>query len=620
MAVYTETIQLDTKPMVESLDRARRAGESFGQWQARIRKDSPKKSLQDTATAVVGVGSSSSVAAVAVGTLAKATATLTKEEKALHREALKQAKKNAKDDAGNVDTFLKIAAGAGVAAMGVATFVAGSVAGLAKFALETTAAKQAAVGLWTALGEGKITGEEVDDMLDDMRKSLGIAKDTLAPLTEGFLRMGITGKKELEKLTTAAISAEATIVGGGAAFEALFTKVNAAGRVDGGKIVLPLKKLEAQLVGLGLTSEDMAKQLGMPLKTFQEQIGKSGVDAKKFGAAMQDAIIKKGKGPLEIMANSFDNITKDLKGTFGDLFEDFGKDIAPFLKEVKSLFGIIDSKANPSGQALKAGIGVFFKQVFAGAALAVPVVKHFLLDVVIWGLKAYIGLKPMLKWFDDLRKNETFMRTLGVIFDGVKSALIGSAIATGIAVAAIGGLIAAFGLIGGAVFGVVQSLISVGVTIVSTLTGWVASAISFGSSFVDGLISGIVGGAGKLVASVKGLADSAAGSFKSALGIASPSKVMAGYGLNVAEGAAQGIDQGLPSIEAATKDMSTTVVKSAPAPSDTASQSPAASTQSGGGNSIVVNVQIDGAGKTALEMTEEMFVQVFNRMALGAGV
>ena len=63
----------------------------------------------------------------------------------------------------------------------------------------------------------------------------------------------------------------------------------------------------------------------------------------------------------------------------------------------------------------------------------------------------------------------------------------------------------------------------------------------FGVDMMQGLISGITGALGGVRDAITGAASSAIGSFKDTLGIRSPSRVFMAAGVNVGEGAAQGI-------------------------------------------------------------------------------
>lgn len=494
-------------------------------------------------------------------------------------------------------------------------FAALTIAGAA-FAIKASEAKNASLSLWTALGKGEITGNAVDDMLDELRASTGLTKDSLAPLAEGFLRMGITGKEALQGLTTAAASAEALAKGGGDAFTKLYQQAKIAGET-GSKLTIPYKKLENQLVSMGLNVDDLAKSMGMSGTELTKGLKAGSIDAKKFGDAMQDAVTKKGVGPLENLANSSANLGKLLQEYIGDLFEDFGKDIAPFMKEVKSLFSILDSKANPSGQALKQGIGAFFKEVFAMATKVVPMIKHFLLDVVIYGLKAYLAIKPIVKTFNEWRNSATGIKVISTIIDVISAALIVVGAVIGIVVIAFVALWAIMVGIGIVIWAVIAAFIAIPQMAGKAIYEFFAKAPQMALDFINGLVSGITSGATFVVDAVKGLAGGAVSAFKGALGISSPSKVMMEMGGHFAGGAAAGIEEGKGEISAASSGLAGAAAGSF-APSGGGGGK-----SGGGGVTITIEagaIAIAGAGKAASEITEEMISLIFERVALAQGL
>lgn len=485
----------------------------------------------------------------------------------------------------------------------------------AAFAIKASEAKNASISLFNALGQGKITGEEVDDMLDELRASTGLTKDSLAPLTSEFLKMGITGKDALVGLTTAAASAEALGKGGADAFTKLYEQANAAAET-GSKLTIPYKKLDKQLHSMGLTTDDLASKMGMSGEALTKSLKAGTVDATKFGNALEFAVTEKGVGPMQTLANSSENLGKLLKEYIGDLFEDMGKDIAPFMAQIRSLFSIFDSKAPGSGQALKAGIGGFFKEVFALATKVVPYIKHFLLDLVILGLKAYIGLKPIIKWFGELQNNQSVMDALSLVISGLKTGFIVLAVAVGVVVGLFAGMIAITIAITAAVWAFVGSLVTLGMAISETLINLVSEAISFGSQFVDGLVKGITDGASKVVGAVSNLADSAKNTFKNALGIASPSKVGTQMGGFFGQGVAQGVEGESQSVTSASSTLASAAVGGSPSGGSS-------SGGSSGGVNVTVEagaITIQGAGKSAEELTEQMVSVIFERIALEQGL
>lgn len=516
----------------------------------------------------------------------------------------------------------------------IAGGLVGITAGLIKsgmeFAIESNQAKQAMLSMFDAMSGGAGAGAELDEMLSGLSDKIGITKDALIPLTKGFLQMGVTGTEQLEKLTLAAISATAIVGKGGAeAFTNIQKKIALAAEA-GGKFQLGTKQL-LQLRDAGVGVSDIAGKMGMKTEALAAALKDGTVDAKKFGDAMTEAVIAKGAGPLERLGSSFEEIKKKFMASIGDMFEDI--DVGPFMAEVKSLFAIF-SAAPASGQAMKAGIGGFFKEVFAIATKVVPLVKHFLLDMVIYGLKAYIALKPIVKAIREFVTSAVGAAIIGAVLSSIWNVLKVIGVAILVVVAAAGVLWAAMIAVSVAVWTVVGALGTALSGAVAALAGWVAGAATAAYDFVAGLVNGIANGASQVIGAVTGLAGKATGAFKSALGIASPSKVMLGMGDNMAAGVSEGLEGGAKDVAAASSSVANASVKSmsdgtsgfgagAPGGAPSAVAPGGAAPEGGGGKSITFaegSIVINGAGKSALEITEEMIANVLQRMATEGGI
>lgn len=495
----------------------------------------------------------------------------------------------------------------GAVVVGLGALIAKGVA----FAIEASEAKAASIALWDAMGGGVIAGEEVDAMLDGLRDSTGLAKGSLEKMTTEFLKMGINGKEALEGLTISAASAEAIVKGGADAFTYMFRQIDAAAE-SGQKLTIPFKKLNNQLAGMGLNVEDVASVMGVTGAVLTKQLADGTVNAKAFGNALQDAVTKKGAGPMAKLANSAGNLKKMLEESIGDMFEDI--DIGPFMAAVKSLFSILGEGAD-SGKALKAGIGGFFKEVFGLLTKVVPMVKHFMLDLIIYGLKAYIALKPIAKAIQEFFASAEGASTLTTVLSAAWTALQAIGAVIGAVVVAFGALVAIGIAVSVAFWTLLDTITTFRQAALEALMGWAGSALQAATDFVNGLVQGIANGASLVTNAVSNLASSASGAFKSALGIASPSKVMMGMGANVGEGVAMGMEATAPDVHGAASGLASATVAGASAPA----AAPAAAA-SGGGAQITVMVQIDGAGKSAEAITEEMVSSVFERYALAAGV
>lgn len=488
----------------------------------------------------------------------------------------------------------------------------------AALAIEASEAKEKMTALFDSMAHGKDTGAEVYGMLSDLSDKFGVTRAQLAPFAQQFLLMGVTGKEALESLTTAAAGLDARVAGAGAAFTKLYGQVTAAAE-GGQKLTIPFKKLDAQVRAMGLSTDDLASKMGMTTKQMEDGLKRGTLKAKDFQTALQAAAADKGAAGLARAGATLGAIWSKFQENVSDMFADLSDAIAPFLTEVKDLFSIF-AQAQPSGQAMKAGIGGFFKEVFALATKLVPMVKHFLLDMVIYALKAYIALKPIAKWFQELLKNQTVMKILVGAFKVFGVVLLVVAGALAVVVGLVVACWAACTALILAVYAAIGAFMALTEGAGKALADWLKSAASSAQEFISGLVNGINSGVGAVVQAVKNLAGQAKDSFKKALGISSPSKVMMEFGGHVAGGAAEGISGGAPEVHAASKELA------GAAAGGFANGGAASGGGRGGASSgVTLNVEkgavtINGAGKSAEEITEAMLALVFERLALTQGL
>ena len=146
--------------------------------------------------------------------------------------------------------------------------------------------------------------------------------------------------------------------------------------------------------------------------------------------------------------------------------------------------------------------------------------------------------------------------------------------------------------------------------------GWVIKAYqllpdkfkTMGSDIISGLWNGIKSKATALFDNVKSIGKGIAGAFKNVLGIASPSKVFMDYGVNITEGAHNGIKKGESKVVGASKGMGSAI-------------KPTASGRGSGGNSsVTVNfapVINSGSGDVASQVKSlipELIRQIESQM------
>jgi hypothetical protein len=495
------------------------------------------------------------------------------------------------------------AIGAAVVAV-VASMGALAIAGM-KLALEAADAKGDMMLLFSTLTGGAVSGDEAVAMFDRLGDATGRTREELAATAKAFAPFAQSAA-ELEVFTRAGLSAEAMAKGGGAAFEEMTRKIQAAAQA-GKAFKLGAEGL-AQFAKMGLRADDVAARLGMSAADMAKQLEAGTIDAKRFGDALNTALVEKGAGPVADAAMDLGNMWAKAKESVGKFFEDIN--IEPFLKEVKALFGILD-QANPSGRALKAGIGGAFQAMFDVATKVVPMVKRFFLDLIIYGLKAYIALKPipaMIQEFADSAEG-------AAVIDYLKKGLASLAIAAGVVVAVVGVLIATLVATVGVLAGVGAAVAVFVSEAISTLAGWAMTAQTAALDFIAGLVAGIQAGAAQVVGAVKGLASQATTAFKGALGIASPSKVMMEMGGYMGDGVAMGLDDSGGDVASSATGLATTAV-------DAVASAPAPGAPTGGvGAGLTVYIEPGaiviqgGASASVVDLTEQAIAQIFERIA-----
>lgn len=433
---------------------------------------------------------------------------------------------------------------------GLVGITAGLIQSGAAFALEASAAKQQMLGMFEAMGGGIVTGEQTEVMIDNLKAKTGVLKDELVEYTKTLMSMGETDLGKLETSVTAMASASA-LMGkeGTAAFTSLKAKIEQATAAGVG-LKLADKQMSA-LYKTGANVDDVAKEMGLSTAELRKQLTAGTVNAAKFGDALESALIDKGKGPLENMTSALPYLRQQFSESMGDIFEDI--EVKPFLLMVKDLFSIF-SQGSSAGQTLKSGIGGFFNYVFATATKVVPYVKSFLLDLVIYGLRAYIALKPIVKTISDFATSAEGSMIITEVMSALWTVLKAVGMVVLVIVAAVGLLWGAMILVSVAVWAAVGAFLGFVTEAGGALTGWIGSAATAAYDFVSGLVTGIGNGASQVTAAVSGLADSATGAFKSALGIASPSKVMMQLGGYTTDGFAMGVEDGTADTQGALDD------------------------------------------------------------------
>jgi len=461
---------------------------------------------------------------------------------------------------------------AAAAAITVLTSVVGALAG------SMLDAMGAAIGMveggarikatFDALAGGKAAGAATLKMISDLSAKLPFTTGQIREWAQSLMAAGLQGEA-LKSALEAVAAAQALMGDSGAAAAQNMMKQLA----EGGKAAETLlkgiqegsKKSAAALAEMGLSSKDLADALGMT----PEKFAKAKISAEQMNKAIQDALKKKGQGPLDEMMGSWPVIMAKVKAGLMSLLGDLGPAVKPFMAEVKKLFeafykggsvitflkpiftavfSTLFSWATRAVSAVRAVMDALLNSTKAGGMLsgAIAVLKGAWAGIVAIFGAVKAGAMPIIEVFKKIFSNAAVLDGLKAIFTtlavvigavAIAIAVVAAVVATvagGIA-AAVGGIVAAFALAAEGISTFVSSAVGV-------LEGLVSAAGEVGSNMVAGLVDAITGGIGAAVGAVvnmvKGVIDAARG----AADAHSPSRKMIGL---VGKPLGQGVHVGM---------------------------------------------------------------------------
>lgn len=485
-----------------------------------------------------------------------------------------------------------VALAATVVALGAA--IADVTIEFAKLAIEATEAKEKALATLSALAGGSEKAEALYASLGAARSQLGMTRKELIPLTEQLLGMGVAAESIPSKLKALATVKAIGIEGGVEEYLTITKNLEA-------HVPVAAKQL-ANLYKTGVNVNEIAAAMGVSVKTLEAGLKKGTVSASAFQKALDKAVTDKGAGALSNQAKSLTSQWDNFKESLTDLFD--GVDASPFLSALHDVLGLVD-QATPSGQELKSAITGALNAVFKTAAKVLPYIKVGIEKFIILILKAYIMVKTHWTQIAPILKYVAI--GIGVLVGGVVL-LVGIVL----------GLVAAFGLLVTALFAAAGAIVSFGAKAGAAIAEWVKSAYDSAKNFILGLVDGIKNGAGIVIDAIKGLGKSMLNGLKGILGISSPSKEFAKLGQHAGAGFAMGLEASTAGVEVSAGAIGAAAVSAA------APGKPAGGGGAGKGDIVISfapgSIVIDGAGKSAEQLTETMIATVFERIALAQGL
>lgn len=464
-------------------------------------------------------------------------------------------------------------------------------------AIEASEAKEKLLASFVALTGGEEAGGKTLAMIRELEKHVPQSEAQLADWSKQLLGAGVSADS-LQSALQAVAGSEA-LVGGGQRALQLITQLQEMSQA-GTKIRFNM----STLAGTGVTESEMMKALGMTPRQLELAKKQGALTGQQLSDALITVLHQKGTGPIAEQTRDLSAQWTKLKDNVMRMFEDV--DLSPFLDALKSLFGIFDQGTN-SGKAMKAGITGALNAVFKFIADGLPKVRHFFLEMIVWGLKAYITVK----------EHFTAIKAVAAVLFG---ALVGGLVALGtVGAIALAPLIASFATLAVGVLAATWPIVAIGAA-VGALAFVFVHYKDIAKNFIAGLVDGIVNGGKAAIDAVKNLGHKLISSLKGVLGIHSPSVEMMKLGVHTGTGFANGVEASNDNVASAASGLSVAATSGV-----TGGGGPSAATVGRAGASVHVDsivIQIDGAQspKATSEAVVSELSNAFETLALTQGL
>ncbi len=402
---------------------------------------------------------------------------------------------------------LKNAIGAGgltavaiAAAAGFAVLVAAAVAGatsLTHFAFASADASRAQLLLDQGLTGSKASAAAYQETIDEVSRGVAISSDKVAGYAKDLYLAGLRGNVLKSALEAASIKA------------AVLGDTAAGAFVDAAK---GAKAAGASVVKL---SDDVKSKLG-------------------------------GVAAAQMLSLSVQ--TAKLEENLGKLFKNVG--VEKFEQALQSILSVFDETTS-SGHALKVLSETIFAPLFDSVSGLGPIVKAMFQGMIVGALIVTIGVLKVRNAFRDAFGKDALggLDLADLTMKAVAVTVIALGIAVGIALLPIFMLVTAgkqlkntfdeFSLAAKAAWAFMSNL----------------NFTQVGLDLVTGFVNGIKQGAQAVIDAVKGLGSSALAALRGALDSHSPSRAFAKLGLTAPQGMAEGVDAGVPDVEASVASM-----------------------------------------------------------------
>lgn len=337
------------------------------------------------------------------------------------------------------------------------------------------------------------------------------------------------------------------------------------------------KSLEVALEGTSIKASALGDAAGAGFAGFAATVALSGGAVKRLA----DDVKNRFGGVVQRQMTSLQVQQLKAHENWNSLFR--GIRIEPFLDSLKRLRDILNVNT-AAGQALKSLFTTFLQPLFGAAETGLVFMRRFFKQMLIGAMEMKIAYQEVRNWFartfgkSQVTQAQDLLDTIDLGRYAVYAlATAFTLLATKATISAVTALVR-FGAtllatVIPAVWSAVTATASFAVSILAVTWPFLLAAVAvaafvagvlalydlwneidwtdLGRNLWKGIVDGLKGGWEAVKSVFSDLADEAAKAFKTALGIASPSKVFAELGLEIPKGVAAGIQLGTPAAQQA---------------------------------------------------------------------
>lgn len=399
--------------------------------------------------------------------------------------------------------------------------------------------------------------------------------------------------------------------------------------------------------GLGPVLNTLARQMGITTGQLKDGLSEGTISVQTF----QDALIKlnkEGGGGMK----SLEQISKDATSGIGTGWQNLNTAVTRGIASIVETIGTakISEALSGIGTSLEGGLkkagealNWYIKRWGAFFEALKPVIEYFNQNILpilnkLWTIFVE-QLKPSLdslkeSWnsiYEATKPYHEQMKQIAFVLGGlVLAGIVAVGIAIGVLILVIAKIVewtvdfvewfikAGIAMdnfrksVADGVGSVLKSITGLPGAVSKALGNLTSVAYDAGRDLINGLLRGIGDSIGRLMSAIGNLASNIAGTFKKALGIQSPSKVFMGFGENIVQGLASGVDKYSSLASNAISDLSGEVSVSGNA---NFSQLDKQGSSSMGGNTYHITANLSGVMATsasAVRETGKMFIRSVN--------